>query len=312
MRIAVIDLGTNSVRFDVYEVPRPGFVRSFYREKVMVRLGEDLFRTKQLKREAMNRTEQALRGFKTVVEDFQADVVTGVATSACREARNGRAFIHKIKKELQFPIKIISGQVEAELILKGIQAFESRASQAFGFCDIGGGSTEVGASVDGKAAFLQSLKLGAARLRQKFLSEKPLSGEILSMRSAIRRELGSVAGYKDWPKLSQVFGASGTIKAISRIMKATGLGEDIHRKALAELVSEMSRLSQHDLLLIPGMEPKRLDIILSGAILLEELLHFFGAKFVIRTRFALREGILQRELERLSLSSGQNEIELAS
>jgi exopolyphosphatase/guanosine-5'-triphosphate,3'-diphosphate pyrophosphatase len=94
-------------------------------------------------------------------------------------------------------------------------------------------------------------------------------------------------------------------------MKASGLSMDISLKDLSVLVSSMSQVSQEDLLLIPGMEEKRVDIILSGAILLEELMGFLEAKKVIRTRFALREGVLQDQLRRLDWAVDFNHFEMA-
>lgn len=308
MKVGVIDMGTNSIRFDIYDISKPGMIRSCYREKVMVRLGEDLFRRKDLVPEARQRAFAALKKFKQVIQKEGVEHIAGVATSACREARNGKSFVKDLRSQLELPIEIISGLTEAGLILEGIRAFEKNIQEPLGFLDIGGGSTEVGVSLSSQTIFLESFQIGAARLKQMHLSDRPNSSELRSLRQSIRKVLGADLGFPDWPKVEKIYGASGTVKAIAKINKAMGMGPHIERTFLSDLVGEMSAMATADLLLIPGMEPKRVDIILSGAIILEEVMHFLNAKEVIRTRFALREGILQEKLKSLNWASSFNDL----
>jgi len=297
MRFGIVDLGTNSVRFDIHEINGLGEIRCLRRYKEMVRLGEKVFETSCLQRSAVNRTKRAIKTFLSEAKAMDVQDISGVATSACREAKDGKSFVKELRSEFGLNIRLISGKEEAAYILKGIQAFEPLARKDFAFVDIGGGSTEVGVWSKGQTVFLQSFALGAARLRQNFLEYPPSKMELKNLRAKIRTELGKSVGFKDWPKVSQVLGSSGTVKALCRIMKEMGAGTVILRPGLKALVEEMSILRIDELIHIPGMEEKRLDIILTGALILEEILDFLKAKEVVRTKFALREGLVQEKIE---------------
>ncbi len=309
MRIGVIDLGTNSVRFDIHEWVRPGVLKCFYRKKVMVRLGQDVFKRSNLQPEAMQRTEEAISQFVNVCVRLKVASITGAATSAVRDAKNGKAFVQKLKQKTGVDLKVITGKEEANLILQGIRSFEPLATGVFAFVDIGGGSTEIGVADKKDIYHLDSYPLGAARFSQMIDRYPASPNELFEIRREIRKILGQKVGFKDWPKIENILGASGTVKALVKIMKALGHGRKIGRKELGDLVSDMSRMSTDELKKIPGMEDRRLDLILPGAIVLEEAMDFLGAKRVFRTKYALREGLLQRELEDLQLASDYYELE---
>jgi exopolyphosphatase / guanosine-5'-triphosphate,3'-diphosphate pyrophosphatase len=309
MRIGVIDLGTNSVRFDIHEWVRPGVLKCFYRNKVMVRLGQDVFKKSQLQPEAMQRTETAIRHFVREAEKLNVVNIVGAATSAVRDAKNGKSFILRLKEKTGVELKVISGKEEARLIMKGIQFFEPLATGLFGFVDIGGGSTEVGVLRGEQVYHLDSYPIGAARFAQILGTYPIAASDIFEIRKRIRKTLGQSTGFKEWPKLDLLWGASGTIKALMKVMKTLGHGRKIARKDLEDLVSNMSRMSLADIRKIPGMEERRVDLILPGAIVLEEVMDFCGAKKIYRTKYALREGLLQEELERQGLSAKRYELQ---
>jgi len=309
MRIGVIDLGTNSIRFEIHEWVRPGVLKCFFRKKVMVRLGQDVFKTSNLQVDAMRRTEEAIVQFKKASAKLNVASIVGAATSAVRDAKNGKAFIKNLKETTGITLKVISGKEEARLILKGIRSFEPLATGLFSFVDIGGGSTEIGVAKDDQIFHLESYPLGAARFGQMIESYPCDPSRLFEIRRQIRKVLGEEVGFKEWPKVDFILGASGTVKAIMKIMKAMGEGKKIPRKELSPLVTSMSKMTLAELAKVPGMEERRLDLILPGAIVLEEVMDFLGAKRVFRTKFALREGILQEELERLELASSRYELE---
>jgi len=309
MRIGVIDLGTNSIRFEIHEWVRPGVLKCFFRKKVMVRLGQDVFKTSQLQVAAMQRTEEAILNFKKASLKLNVASIVGAATSAVRDARNGKAFIKSLKDSTGITLQVISGKEEARLILKGIRSFEPLASGVFSFVDIGGGSTEIGVVKDDQIFHLESYPLGAARFGQMIDSYPADASQLFEIRRQTRKALGEHVGFKEWPKVEFILGASGTIKALMKIMKALGCGRKIPKKALESLVADMSKMNLKEIAEIPGMEDRRTDLILPGAIVLEEVMDFLNAKKVFRTKFALREGILQEELERLQLASSRYELE---
>lgn len=303
MRIAVIDLGTNSVRFDVHQIVRPNRLNCLYKGKEMVRLGDLLFSSGKLEQKAMDRCFEALKRFLDEAKRLKVDRVHCAGTSAIREASNSQLLIDRAQKELGLEIREISGLEEARLIFKGIISNEAVADQSFAFVDIGGGSTECGVWQDGRLEYLQSFPLGAARLQQKFLSQPASTEEIQRLRSHIKKVFQPEEGKRKWPKMSFALGASGTVKALTKIMKELGEGKRIQKKSLKDLIDTMSAMSREQLLNIPGMEEKRTDIILAGAILLDEFMDLLKTKKVLRTKYALREGLIQEQLESLEVES---------
>jgi len=301
MRVGVIDLGTNSIRFDIHEIQGAGEIKCLQRYKEMVRLGDEVFRTSKLQELAIQRSIEALQKFTRLMKKEGVSEIIAAATSAVREAKNANEFLKRVKRDVGLDIQVISGREEARLIMKGIRAFDQRASNSFAFVDIGGGSTEIGVFHDKKVLFSESFALGAARLRQMMKFYPPTTEDVELIRAHIRTSLGAVKGFKDWPKIQLVLGASGTVKAIAKLIKTLGHGDSIQKKDLKNLMKNMIPLRQEELLHIPGMEEKRVDIILSGSILLEEVMDFLGSRSVSRTKFALREGLLQQKIEEIAL-----------
>lgn len=297
MKYAIVDLGTNSVRFDVHEVLDSGMRRRLYRDKVMVRLGEKVFQTSQLQKEAMDRTIEALAAFQKKSKELGVDKTLAVATSAVRDANNREAFLKRAKVETELHIEVISGIEEATLILEGIRANDAMATDSFGFIDIGGGSTEIGISNSEETLFLESYPLGSARLEQMFFSKKTSLKNVLKMRDYIQKELQKLKGKKDFPSLEFAIGSSGTIKALAKIMRKESGGRKISRKRLRTLINLMLPMSREELLKLDGLEEKRVDLILAGAILLDETMNFLNIKKVFHTRFALRDGLFSKALQ---------------
>ncbi|MDB5037025.1 MAG: Exopolyphosphatase, partial [Bacteriovoracaceae bacterium] len=125
MRLAIIDLGTNSVRFDVVEVAEGGQILKLHREKLMIRLGDKVFLRKRLDPHAIGVCIDAFRSFKSTLEDFHVKRVIAFGTAALREARDGARLIEKIKRQTGITVRIISGDEEARLIAKGVLKNES-------------------------------------------------------------------------------------------------------------------------------------------------------------------------------------------
>jgi len=303
VRIGIIDLGTNSVRFDIHSVAPQGEAHLLHREKLMIRLGEGVFLNGQLDPQAVLRGVHAFMSFKNTAERFQVVKIVAFATSALREAKDAQQFVDKIRQKTQIEIRIISGEEEAKLIALGILIHESFKGRQ-GLIDIGGGSTEINIC-DGKTVLHSaSFPLGAARLQQIFLKTSPpkstpkIPDPVRSMRQHIRSVLQTKTDSGQWGWVPFLVGSSGSIKALDRILKKTNnITTGINIKHLRKLVKMMSHSSKAQLLEIPGMEIKRADIILSGAILLEECMDAFKATEVITTNYSLRDGILYREIQ---------------
>ena len=301
MRIAVIDLGTNSIRFAVHEVRTDSNPNTLYREKLMVKLGERVFETGRLQPLAIRRTLQALMRFQKIAKRFHVKEIIAFGTSALREARNSAEFVAQVLKKTGIRLKVISGDEEARLIALGIVSGEVLPEQTFILVDIGGGSTEFSLCKNKKVTRSLSVPLGTARLQQLFLTDLPPSSEnIKLLRKQIRKTLRMSLNPSLWPQVEKLMGSSGTIKCLSKM-----LGKDVKiapfdLAGLSYLISEMSTMTKRELSELPGMEVSRMEMLLPGAILFEECMKFFGAKKSSVTELSLRDGILKDYIDQNS------------
>lgn len=315
MRLAVIDIGTNSVRLDLYQVDEEApesNPKLLHREKTMVRLGQGLFETGRLHPDAIKRTLAALTTFKHWCDDLRADKTVAYATSALRSAEDSSSFVNQVARECGIGVDIISGKEEARLILAGILQDRRTRYGNFAFIDIGGGSTEIGVCSAHELELLESFKLGAARLTQKYLrldefqDSDDTSQGVKSMKSNIRQILSKKAPPKKLKRkndLACVLGSSGTIKAVKRLISDNYGAKHIKLPKLRKLIDKMSSLSPSEVIEMPGMNPRRADIILAGSVLLSEIMLHFEFNEVRFTPYAMRDGIMRQQLEDLNSKS---------
>lgn len=326
MRLAIIDLGTNSVRFDVHQVlPRKRVnsplnrgkkarvrlrpsVKLLHREKMMVRLGQEVFTTGRLHPQAIQRTLQAFKSFRMTINDLHVDQVIAFGTSALREASDGQNLLKQIEDETGISLRIISGNEEAKLIAHGILSNERLPKGTFALLDIGGGSTEVTICRGSEILHSSSFPLGTARLQQMFgqrskspeSHQGPHSSEQLKLlRRYIRSILLTKTLSEEWPKSKIVLGSSGTVKSVLKLSRLKSSKKPVTKKQLEEIVKRISSLSTDQLLDIEEIEAKRVDMIVTGAVLLEEALKVLGANQLRFTEFSLRDGILEEEVARV-------------
>ncbi len=304
MRIGIIDLGTNSVRFAIYEIKGQGGLRqSLYREKIMLRPGQAVFTTGLLTSGSATKILKAFRHFASVARKYKVWNLGAYATSALREAANSDRLVQKVARETGIEIKIISGQREAELIALGILQHEPSLSGRHLLVDIGGGSTELSFCLGRKALKSLSLDLGAQRLAQMFLKPEHMQPGVQrdralkKMRRHIQKKLAPLKRDQKRFGPRRVVGSSGTLKALARILTPPLGPRSLKRprfsqKQLSELVEELQLKPQSQYGQIRGLELKRRDLILPGAVLLEEILLQLKISKVETTEFSLREGLL--------------------
>jgi exopolyphosphatase/guanosine-5'-triphosphate,3'-diphosphate pyrophosphatase len=304
VRLAIIDLGTNSVRFDIHQVNPQGKHRELHREKLMVRLGQGLFTQGTLATSAIERTLEAFKSFQQSIQRYHASHVVAFGTSALRDATDGETLLRKIEDSTGIQIRVISGQEEARLIAQGILANEKPKKLPkqgrTAFIDIGGGSTEITVVERKSPIHSDSFALGTARLQQLFLQKRKShdSDPISKLRLHIRSTLLPKLIGEEWGKSRLVVGSSGTIRTLHRMARKQSRqrSERVSLSALSQLVQRMSNMDTLEILEIPGMDPKRIDMILGGAILFEECMKALGAKEFQTTEYTLRDGILVEEL----------------
>lgn len=300
MRLAAIDIGTNSVHMIVVRV-RPDFsFEVIDREKEMVRLGAGGLDGRRLTRDAMNAALQALSKFERLARSHQVDEILAAATSATREAENGGDLLKAIETQTGIRPRIITGTEEARLIhLAAVYGVETPKPAVV--IDIGGGSVEVTLGAGDQVRFARSFKLGVIRLTERFVTSDPLSGRderrmVSHIGELVDRYLAHIvtAGF------DRVIGTSGTILSLGTVATAVerGVAPDeirnlrVSSKAIRRVRKLVSAQPLDQRLELPALDPRRADLVVAGAVLLDTLLRKLGAGEITLCDLALREGLV--------------------
>ena len=306
MRLAAIDIGTNSVHMIVVRV-RPDFsFEVIDREKEMVRLGAGGLDGRRLTREAITAALQALGKFERLARSHQVDEILAAATSATREAENGGDFLKAIQAQTGIKARVITGTEEARLIhLAAVYGVDTPKPAVV--IDIGGGSVEVTLGAGAEVRYARSFKLGAIRLSEKFVKSDPLSGRderklLAHIAEQTDRYLAQVvnAGF------DRVIGTSGTILSLGSVAAALDSGvapsEVRNLKVSAKAIRKVRKLvcatPLEGRLQIPALDPRRADLVVAGAVLLDALLKRLDAKDITLCDLALREGLVLDFIQR--------------
>ncbi|MGC2607736.1 MAG: exopolyphosphatase, partial [Silvibacterium sp.] len=217
---AAIDIGSNSCRLKIARVVQHR-LRVVHEDREVTRLGASVFEAGLVSPDAMAATLRALKRFYKAVQMHGANQVRAVATSAMRDARNGRAFLAWVKDETGWDVEIISGLEEGRLIHRGVMNNEPGVAGRCLLIDVGGGSCEVSLSARKRIVETVSLPLGAVRLTQEFLKSDPATkDEIARMKKLIARELRRASRRIDSARVQTVVATSGTAAALSAASRA--------------------------------------------------------------------------------------------
>lgn len=304
--LAAIDVGSNSIHMVVVRIDPaiPSFV-VIGKAKETVRLGEFCSKTGSLTPEAIKRGYDALERCLQVAWRLQAHSIVAVATSAVREAPNGSDFIRQVQEGLGLTIDLISGQEEARRIYLGALSALDLDQQTHVFIDIGGGSTELIVGDGHEPEFLRSLKLGAVRLTQQFLLSDPPTLEELNRLRIHIRDIAEVPTEKIKELLLEkpvrLVGTSGTIETLAlwdlRDQESSVSPQRIHGYELTlskvrQFLEQVGILSINERRKIAGLVERRAEIIVAGAVILEELMSLLGAERLVYCSRSLREGLI--------------------
>jgi exopolyphosphatase/guanosine-5'-triphosphate,3'-diphosphate pyrophosphatase len=301
MRIAAIDVGSNSIHMVVAQVESDGRFRVLDRAKEAVRLGHRTLTNGRLSRETMDAGVRTLTAFRTLAERQDVTRFKAVATSAVREASNGGDFIQRVRDEVGLRLKVIPGREEARLIYLGVRQAVDLRGEATLIVDVGGGSVELILSEDANAEELHSLKVGVARLSEKFLSsDPPKAKELNDLQAYVAAQLDPILRGFAARDVRRVVVTSGTmLNLIAIAAYQRGEAPDGHLHHFAVTPEEISRVrrilckaDRQERLRVKGLDAKRVDTIVAGACLADHILEQLTAKEVIACTWALREGVL--------------------
>lgn len=308
--IAAIDIGTNSVHMVIARIVAGGRLEVVTREKDMVRLGSGVGEMKELSSEAMDRGIAALRRCAILAESFGAPV-RAVATSAVREARNAAEFEQRARQEAGIEVDVIPGSEEARLIYLGVLQALPVFDESVVLIDVGGGSTEVLFGRAGKVELARSLKLGSLRLTNKFFPDGAVTNKaVAKCRKHVRSKIASLVHESAGLERSVAVVSSGTALTLANMALLRRGGEPpVKLNAETFTVAELSAVVE-ELVAAPGVEerralagldPGRADIILGGAIVLEQMALALGLERLTVSEYALREGALLDAMQRLGV-----------
>jgi exopolyphosphatase/guanosine-5'-triphosphate,3'-diphosphate pyrophosphatase len=301
MRIAAIDIGTNSLHMIVCQVRPDLSFEVIDREKDMVQLGRGGLDGRRLTDASMAAASQTLSKFLRIAAARGVDEVIASATSAVREAENGGDFVAGVERDLGLRIRVISGTEEARLIhLAAVNAVDLGRRAAI-VIDIGGGSTEITLGTTDRLMLARSFKLGVIRLMERF-GEGPLSSrDERRLVRHIRRELGGYLETLSRRRFERVIGTSGTILSLGAMAAASGADTRLTRvpaRAITRLRKRLTPLTLAQRLKLPNLDPKRADLAPVGVVLLDTLLEDLGVEELTLCDFALREGLVFDYIER--------------
>jgi len=275
VRVGAVDLGTNSTRLLVADVVN-GHVGEVARRLTITGLGEGVDEHGRLLPSAIKRLRACLDRYAAEARSLGAERTLAIATSAVRDAENGRELLDEIERSYGFVTRLLGGSDEAALMLRGVSSGRP-VSDGTLLLDIGGGSTELVLGGPGPVGFSTSLQLGCVRLTERFLvSDPPTAEELARCAAAVREEL---------PELepADAIGVAGTVTTIA----ALDLGLDAydpvrihgHRIPRSSVERELARLAALPVAErrgVPGLEPDRAPVIVGGAVILLEVLRAYG------------------------------------
>jgi len=307
MKIAAIDIGSNSIHMVVVEVQSSGGFQVIEREKEMVRLGAGALTRGLISAAAMKRGLAVLKKYRQLARNHRVDKVVAVATSAVREARNGEDFLEEVGRETGIWPRVASGQGEARLIyLAAIHSIHLEGKRAL-VVDIGGGSLELALGAGRRLDWAVSEKLGVLRITERFVHSDPLSTkDEARLEDAISKAIEPHVAAVREAGFECAIGTSGTILALGALAHHVEDGrppETLHHvtvsaRTIHELRKQLVASTERERLRLPGMDERRVDLIVAGAVLLDTVLDRLSVEELVLCEWALREGILLDYIDR--------------
>jgi exopolyphosphatase / guanosine-5'-triphosphate,3'-diphosphate pyrophosphatase len=315
---AAIDIGSNSCRLKIATVQMHR-LKTLHEDREVTRLGESVFQTGVISPEAMAGTIRALKRFHKAVQLHVVDKVRVVATSAMRDARNAAAFTEWVRATTGWNVEVISGLEEGRLIHLGVVTHEVGARGRCLLIDLGGGSCEVTVSDRGRIRTMVSMPLGAVRLREEFVrTDPPAKEDVARLKQFIEREMRRAEKKLGTPRVGLVIATSGTAAALAEasghVRKGRAAKRTLAKKRLERvgaltadtrdvrrLADRLAKMNDADRAAVPGIGPRRSEIIVGGALVYATLLERMGLKGFRYSSLGLRDGMLAQMLAEVDL-----------
>jgi len=308
MRLGVIDIGSNTVHLLVMEA-RPG-ARPVPQasQKTTVRLMQYLEPDGGISKAGVKALRRAVEAAAAVGREHRIESVMALATSALRDARNGRELIADLSERIGAPIEVLAGPEEARLTFLAARRWYGWGAGRLLLLDIGGGSLEIATGVDESPDVALSVPLGAGRMTREYLFEDdpPKPGDVERLRKHARKVLKDAVGpVRKAPTPDHAVATSKTFRSLARLAgmprQVLGTGDRwrMRQEHLADWQPRLAKLSSADRTVLPGIGPGRALQVVAGAVVAEEAMRALGVDEVEICPWALREGAILQRLDRL-------------
>ncbi len=302
MRIAIIDLGTNTFNILIVETENSDTYKQIFQTKIAVKLGEGGINKGFIAPIPFQRGIDALVQYKLVLDDYGVEKVFAFATSAIRSASNGNEFVAIAKLKANIDIQVISGDKEAELIYYGVRSAVKMTDKTSLIIDIGGGSTEFIIANKDQVFWKQSFLLGAARLLERFNPSDPITDkEIEDVKGYLKQELQPLfEAVKKYP-ITELIGSSGSFDSLAEMIAhrfytpsilENKTEYDFKMDDCSAIYDIIIKSTKAERTAMKGLVQMRVDMMVISSI----LVHFVVAEFEIEkmrlSTYSLKEGVL--------------------
>lgn len=303
MRLAAIDLGTNSFHMIIVELMPDMSFLTIDRAKEMIRIGDGSLLTKMLTEEAMKEGLETLMRFRKLAEQRGVEThhIIAFATSAIREAKNGGAYMETVAQKVGIHTAIISGDEEARLIYLAVRQAISIGNRKALMIDVGGGSVEFMIGDSEKLYLEESKKLGVARMYERFIKhDPPTEKERAELEQFFIEQITPFAARAKSIGYDMAIASSGTAENIASMIFIQENGQAFEslngnafsRKSFQKLYERLLPMKSSERKNIAGLDPKRVDLIIPGLILFDVAFRLFNLKEITISGYALREGMV--------------------
>ncbi len=304
-RFAAIDIGTNTILLLIAELDRNGAFQVLEDRAEITRIGEGVDRTRRIGSNGAERSLGVLRDYLEKCKNLGVDEIMAVGTSALRDARNSGEFIARLKQGLGLDLRILSGEEEASYSYLAVREGLALEGKEVLAVDVGGGSTELIWAKEGGVHRWASMDTGSVRLTERFLTSDPvLEEDVAEMITEIDRQLERLL--VDWGmkrRFHTMVGLAGTFTTLAAIEKRLSVysHSEVHgcRLSRAEVQRQVHLFKDKTIAErreIPGLEPKRADVILAGALLIDRIMALFRVEQVMVSDQGIRYGLLHERL----------------
>lgn len=298
VRIAAIDVGSNSIRQIVADVFPDGTIRVVDEMKAAPRLGTGLDEAGRLGEANMAEAVEALTRMATLARQLGAKRIEAVATSAVRDAANGHVFLTRVRRETGLKVRLLHGEEEARLAFRSALAhFELGAGRSV-VMDIGGGSLELALAAEGLVERLVTFPFGAIRMTEQFLSGGNRHKGVKKLRKHVRQAIRKALPLRDW-RGAEVIGSGGTFTNLAGMFLARqGIrvrsvhGTRIPRHEVEHILEQLAAMTPEERLAVEGLNPGRADIIVAGLAVAAEVLARVEPRDLAASGYGIREGLL--------------------